>query len=125
MGVTKASFQVVGKDEELNDLLNKMDSGILSYCAHSLSDNIGHPSGPEALEGSRLINFVYTAHGVNSTSVRGSISASKLNGGMSDESSLVKTLEKYLFSCSLFSLSKCETVLIKYLEYYGFVHIKL
>ena len=62
MGVTKASFQVVGKDEELNDLLNKMDSGILSCCAHSLSDNIGHPSGPEALEGSRLINFVYTAH---------------------------------------------------------------
>ena len=61
MGVTKASFQVVGKDEELNDLLNKMDSGIFSCCAHSLSDNIGHPSGPEALEGSRLINFVYTA----------------------------------------------------------------
>ena len=58
MGVTKASFQVVGKDEELNDLLNKMDSGILSCCAHSLSDNIGHPSGPEALEGSRLINYL-------------------------------------------------------------------
>ena len=49
MGVTKASFQAVGKDKELNDLLNKMDSGILSCCAHSLGDH-GHPSGPEALD---------------------------------------------------------------------------
>ena len=38
----KVSFQVVGKDEELNNLLNKMNSGMLSCCAYSLSDNIGH-----------------------------------------------------------------------------------
>ena len=58
--MTKASFQVVSKDEELNDFLNKMDSGILSCCAYSLSDNIHHPSGPETLERSRLNNFVHT-----------------------------------------------------------------
>ena len=45
MEVTKANFQAVRKDEELNDLLNKMASGVLKEgcCAHSLSDNIGHP----------------------------------------------------------------------------------
>ena len=96
MQVIKVSFQVVGKDEKLSDLLNKMDSEILSCCAHSLSDNIGHPSGPEALEGSRLDNFVHTTCGVNSISVRELISAFRLNDGIFDESSLVKTLEKYL-----------------------------
>ena len=39
MGVTRASFQAVGKDEELSDLLSGMDNGMLSCCAHSLSDN--------------------------------------------------------------------------------------
>ena len=39
--VTKASFQAVGREEELKDLLNRMDNGTLSCCPHSLRDKIG------------------------------------------------------------------------------------
>ena len=78
----RASFQVKGKNVELNDLLNKIDKGTLNCCAHSLSDNIGHPSGPEALAGSRLFNLLCIIHGVNSMSVRGLISKSNLSEGI-------------------------------------------
>ena len=51
IGVTKASFQAVGRKEEFKDLLNRMENGTLSCCPHSLRDKIGQPSGPGALDG--------------------------------------------------------------------------
>ena len=58
-----------------------MEMEVFSCCAHSLSDNMGHPLGPESLVGLRLINLEYTTHGVKSMSVRESMSRSKLNEG--------------------------------------------
>ena len=56
-----------------------MEIGVLNCCPHSLSNNIGHPSGPETLARSKLINLEYTTHGVNSMSMRESMFRSKLN----------------------------------------------
>ena len=80
--MTRASFQARGKDVELNELLNKIHKEMLKCCAHSLSDNISHPSGPEALAERRLIYLVCTIHDANSMSVRRSISESKLSEGI-------------------------------------------
>ena len=38
--MTRASFQAMGKDEKLSDLLNRMDNGVLSCCARCLSNMV-------------------------------------------------------------------------------------
>ena len=57
IGVTLASFQAVGKVEESSNLTNNMESGILNSHAHSLSDDRGQPSGPDALTGLKLASL--------------------------------------------------------------------
>ena len=57
---------------------------------------MGHPSGPELLEGSRCINLSNTMAGVISMSVSDVIILSLLSWklGMNEQSSLVNTLGK-------------------------------
>ena len=66
IGVTIASFQELGRAEELNDLLNKIESGTLNCWLHSLKDNIGQQSGPDALAGLSADNLAWTSYGLNS-----------------------------------------------------------
>jgi len=82
----------------LNDFLNKIVKGMQSCSTISLRTLGGQLSGPAALFGFRLLNFVYTISGVIGTSFRMGASTFMLKSGNELPSSMVKTLEKNLIN---------------------------
>jgi len=57
IGETQIFFQAAGKVKESSDLANNMDNGMLNSHAHSLSDDIGQPSGPDTLARFKLASL--------------------------------------------------------------------